>query len=423
MLAEVSRRGEQVLNLAHYLDQPLMQVAGSRLRIGAAAGVDQITPAWYCQNLDMNICKLLREVTTKSYQASPARRVSIPKDDGSQRHLGLPTTRDKHLQGAVLILLEAIYEPQFYHHSYGFRPHRSGKMALQVLLDWLATHNGAWVLEVDLSKFFDRIPHDQLLDVLSEKIGDRVILHLIQSWLKAGVMDGNILIPSEMGTPQGGVISPLVANVFLDKALDQWMTKTYLPALKSEGFLVRYADDFVLCFTDEAECRQAALDVTARLEEFKLTVNQAKTKLTDLRKPTAATAPVDAAEINFLGFNLYWNPCPETGWKLAARTSDKSIKRFKERITTWLEKCGNLDAGDLMDQINTKLSGHRNYFDVDGNESSIALVENMVRTLCEPCIPYTGNSPVLATSTTAVHASAPYEDRGVDCQPGMQNAV
>jgi len=204
MLAGVSRRGERVVNLARYLDQTLLKVAGSRLRLGAAAGVDQITPVWYRQNLDMNICKLLREVKNKTYQPRSARRVSIPKDDGSLRHLGLPTTRDKHLQGAVLVLLEAIYEPQFYPHSYGFRPHRSAKQALLVLLDWLATHNGAWVLEVDLSKFFDTIPHDQLLEVLSEKIGDRVILHLMNSWLKAGVMDGNILVPSETVSNSGG---------------------------------------------------------------------------------------------------------------------------------------------------------------------------------------------------------------------------
>jgi group II intron reverse transcriptase/maturase len=423
MLAGLSRRVGRVFNLAQYLDHTQLRVAGGRLRLGAAAGIDRVTPSGYYQDLDMNVCILIKEVKDKTYQALPARRVSIPKDDGSQRNLGLPSCRDKTLQGGVKDLLEAIFEPQFYTHSYGFRPHRSGKMALQVLLDWLASHNGAWVLEVDLSKFFDNIPHDQLLEVLSEKIGDRVILHLIQSWLKAGVMDGNVLIPSEMGTPQGGVISPLAANVFLDKALDQWMTKTYLPALKGEGLLVRYADDFILAFTDEKECRQAALDVTARLEEFKLSVNQKRTKLTDLRKPTVAAAPVDTAEINFLGYTAYWAPCPETGWKLAARTSEKSLKRFKERITTWLEKCGDLHAGDLTDRINTKLTGHQNYFDVDGNESNTALVENMVRTLCEPWTPYTGNSSVLATSTTAVHAPAPYEDRGVDCQSGMQNAI
>jgi group II intron reverse transcriptase/maturase len=410
----------RVFNLARYLDQPLLKAAGSRLRIGAAPGVDQITPGWYREHLDMNINKLIEEVKNKSYQPSPARRVSIPKDDGTLRHLGLPTVRDKHLQGAVLALLEAIYEPHFYPNSYGFRPGRSGKMALQVLLDWLATHDGAWVLEVDLSKFFDTIPHDLLLAVTGEKIGDRTILHLIDSWLKAGIKDEGAIIPSEMGTPQGGVISPLAANVYLDRVLDQWMTKTYLPTLKGEGFLVRYADDFILSFTNEAECRQAAVDVSARLEEFGLTVNQAKTKITNLQKP-CATSPgnQETAEINFLGFSVYWKPYPNTGWKLAARTSEKSIKRFTERLQSWLDNCGDLTPGDLTDSIANKVRGHRGYFDREGNEDSISLVEKMAHTMYTSSLtPPLSSSHVYATNPTAAPALAPYEDRDENCQPG-----
>jgi group II intron reverse transcriptase/maturase len=215
-LSAKSQQFQQVANLIHFLDPTLLKVAGNRLRLGAAPGVDQVTPSRYRRNLDHNINQLITEVQHKSYQPWPARRVSIPKDDGSERHLGLPATRDKHLQGAVLVLLEAIYEPHFYDHSYGFRPHRSAKKALRVLLDWITDHEGAWVLEVDLSKFFDTIPHDQLLDVISEKVGDRVIRHLLQAWLKAGVMDGDVLVPSERGTPQGGVITPptMLQNIF-----------------------------------------------------------------------------------------------------------------------------------------------------------------------------------------------------------------
>lgn len=421
-LSTMSQQFQQVVNLIHFLDPTLMKVAGNRLRLGAAPGVDRVTPSRYRRNLDHNINQLITEVQHKSYQPWPARRVSIPKDDGSLRHLGLPATRDKHLQGAVLVLLEAIYEPHFYDHSYGFRPNRSAKKALRVLLDWIATHDGAWMLEVDLSKFFDTIPHDQLLDVITEKVGDRVIRHLLHAWLKAGVMDGDVLVPSERGTPQGGVISPLAANVYLDKALDQWITGTYLPTLKGEGFLVRYADDFVLCFTDEAECRKAAIDVTTRLEEFGLTVNQKKTKLTDLRKPTMATDPVEKADVNFLGFTLYWTPCPTSGWKLAARTSEKSVERFKERLESWIDKCGNLPLGDLTDSISKKVRGHRGYFNVDGNEDRILLVEEMARTMCEaaseppPLLLVDEQSPL-----QQLHASVPHEDYGVDCQIGTQN--
>jgi group II intron reverse transcriptase/maturase len=423
MLAELSRKSPRLVNLARFIDQPLLEVVGNRLRLGAAAGVDKVSTVWYRENLDLNIHMLIKEVKNKSYQPSPTRRVSILKDDKSERHLGLPTTRDKHLQGAVLALLEAIYEPHFYDHSYGFRPNRSAKDALLVLLGWLASHDGAWVLEVDLSKFFDTIDHVLLLEVLSEKIGDHAVLDLIEAWLKAGVMDKGVLKPTMTGTPQGGVVSPIAANVFLDKALDQWWIKSYLPALTGEGFLVRYADDFIIAFTDEDECRQAALDVTARLKQFKLSVNMEKTKTSDLRLP-CATAPdtQENTEVNFLGFNVYWKPCPDTGRKLAARTSDKSIKRFKERITSWLlEKGGDLLPDELTAGIDAKLKGHANYFDVEGNEDRITLVEKMAHALYEFQIHPDTSFPVPAPDSAALLDLPPYEDRESECQPGLQN--
>lgn len=388
MISQKSQIYSRIYNISQYLDRPLLLTGANQLRRKAAAGTDRVSPKWYRENLDININKLIEEVKNKTYQPYPARRVSIPKDDGSLRYLGIPATRDKHLQGAVLTLLEAIYEQHFYSHSYGFRPKRSAQMALRSLLDWLAPRKGAWVLEVDLSKFFDTIPHDRLLEVISERIGDQKILHLIHAWLKAGYKEKGVVVPSETGTPQGGVISPLAANVYLDKVLDQWITREYLPTLRGEGFLVRYADDFVLAFTDEAECRQADRDITARVEEFGLRVNRDKTRITDLRRPCAEPPDTqEKAEIHFLGFSVYWKTCPNTGWQLAVRTSTKSIKRFEERLSSWLEMCGDLTPGDLMDRLEAKVRGHRGYFGVEGNEDMLDLVEDMVRTRCRVSFP------------------------------------
>jgi len=367
VLAKLSIKHDRVSNLACLLDPALLHVAGMKLKARAAAGIDRVKPLTYRQHLGRNINKLIEEVKHKTYQPSPARRVSIPKDDGSNRHLGLPTTRDKHLQRAVLILLEAIYEPVFHDHSYGFRPRRSAKMAMQVFKTWMAANGGAWVLEIDLSKFFDTIDHHQLLDVLQAKIGDRTILKLIKLWLKAGVMVDGVVEPTERGTPQGGVISPLAANAFLDSVLDQWLTKVYFPGLHGQAIHVRYADDFVIAFQDEDECRKALIDITARLEDYGLTVNQKKSKLTDMRIPGPGSSTLTGAVVDFLGFTYYWKPCPETGWELRVRTSDKSIKRFKDRISTWMAT-PDMDQEYLESMLEKKVKGHRKYFEADGND-------------------------------------------------------
>ncbi|MBK8790973.1 MAG: hypothetical protein IPO28_12620 [Holophagaceae bacterium] len=234
-LGALAVKHDRVFNLAYLIDQHLLRVAGEKLRASAAPGVDNVTARTYRRDLSLNITKLHKEVLHKTYQPSPNRRVSIKKDDGSERHLGLPTTREKHLQRAVMILLEAICEPNFYKHSYGFRPRRSARKAVKVLRTWLADQKNAWVLEIDLSKFFDTIPHDLLIQIISEKIGDPVVLKLLKLWLKAGVVVDEDVIHSDRGTPQGGVISPLMANVYLDKVLDQWLIKSYFPTPEGEG--------------------------------------------------------------------------------------------------------------------------------------------------------------------------------------------
>jgi len=375
-LSRLSRLHPRVHNLAPLLDATLLFVAGASLRVRAAAGVDGEHPRSYLRHLSQNIHRIIQEVKNKSYQPDPARRVSIPKDDGTERHLGIPTVRDKHLQRGAQILLEAVYEPHFYPHSYGFRPHRSARQAIQIFLDWMTVHDGAHVLEIDLSKFFDTIPHDQLMDVMSKRISDRAILRLLWSWLKAGVVvDGN-RATSDRGTPQGAAISPLLANVHLDEALDQWFTKVYSLTLNGESFLVRYADDFVLAFTDPGDAAQAQHDITHRLEQFGLTVNLKKTRLTDLRKPLA---PQDgpAPEVNFLGITYYWKHCPVNGWHLALRTSDKSIRRFSERLTSWITTAGDILPEELDTHIQSMINGHRGYFSWEGNEEAISYVEHL----------------------------------------------
>lgn len=374
-ITEQSLRHGKVFNLARYLDQPLLTAAGHKLRPGAAPGVDGLTARVYRRSLNKHSNQLIKEVTNKSYQPGPVLQAEIQKDDGSMRTLGKPNTRDKHLQRATTMLLEAIYEPIFYPFSYGFRPHRSAKMAMADLWDWLDAHDGAYVLEIDLSKFFDTIPHDGLIRVLTEKVGDRVILHLIRSWLKAGIMKDGKLHATTQGTTQGGVYSPLVANAYLHTALDRWYVEELEPGLNSDSTMVRYADDFLMAFTDEGDMRRALQAVTTRLESFGLSVNQKKTKATDLTKPTGTDQSSGMTSVNFLGFTYYWKPSPATGWTLAVRTSEKSIKRFTDRLTTWLEDNADLDTRAIETSIRCMVRGHWEYFDVDGNGDALALAQ------------------------------------------------
>ena len=375
IIAERSLQRGKVYNLAHYLDHALLTAAGHKLRPGAAPGVDGMTARVYRRSLIKHTNQLIKEVTNKTYQPGPVLQAEIQKDDGSTRILGKPNTRDKHLQRGTAMLLEAIYEPIFYPFSYGFRPHRSAKMAMAVLWDWLVAHDGAYVLEIDLSKFFDTIPHDGLIRVLAEKVGDRVILHLICSWLKAGIVKDGMLHATTQGTTQGGVYSPLVANAYLHTALDRWYVEELEPSLTSESTMVRYADDFLMAFTNEGDMRRALQAVTTRLESFGLSVNQKKTKATDLTKPTGTDQSSGTTSVNFLGFTYYWNPSPVTGWTLAVRTSEKSIKRFTDRITTWLEDNEDLDTRAIETSIRTMVKGHWEYFDVDGNEDGLVLAQ------------------------------------------------
>lgn len=369
-LGALAVKHDRVFNLAYLIDQHLLRVAGEKLRASAAPGVDNVTARTYRRDLSLNITKLHKEVLHKTYQPSPNRRVSIKKDDGSERHLGLPTTREKHLQRAVMILLEAICEPNFYKHSYGFRPRRSARKAVKVLRTWLADRKNTWILEIDLSKFFDTIPHDMLIQVLSEKIGDPVVMKLLKLWLKAGVVVNGDVIHSDRGTPQGGVISPLMANVYLDKVLDQWLTRTYFPTLKGKALHVRYADDFIVAFTHEDECRKALVDITTRLEAFGLTVNQLKTKITCMTCPGPSRVPqAPMSEFSFLGFTYYWTPCPETGWDLRIRTSEKSMKRFMDNLSTWISDV-NTQTGEIpLGELRAKLKGHMDYFNTVGINS------------------------------------------------------
>ncbi|WP_395857393.1 group II intron reverse transcriptase/maturase [Cystobacter fuscus] len=303
--------------LAHHIDLEWLQEAYRRTRKDGAVGVDGQTAKQYAQALEANLQSLLNRAKSGDYRAPSVRRVHIPKGDGkSTRPLGIPTFEDKVLQRAVAMVLEAIYEQDFLPCSYGFRPGRSAHQALQRLWEVLTEMKGGWVLEVDIRKFFDTLDHGQLQQLIQRRVRDGVLLRLIGKWLKAGILEeGNVTYPDE-GTPQGGVISPVLANIYLHEVLDVWFEQEVKPRMKGRAELVRYADDFVICFEREADARRVMEVLPKRMERYGLTLHPEKTRLLEFRPPRPEDRGHGGPEsFDLLGFRHYWaSPGGANGW-------------------------------------------------------------------------------------------------------------
>src|SRR4030042_1862773 len=250
-ITEMARQAPEMAftSLSHHIDMDWLREAYRRTRKDGATGIDGQTAEDYAANLEENLQSLLdRAKSGDRYKAPPVRRVYIPKGDGGIRPLGIPTFEDKVLQRAVVMVLEPIYEQDFLDCSYGFRPGRSAHQAVEASWKRLMAMGGGWVVEVDIRKFFDNLDHRHLREILERRVRDGVIRRLIGKWLNAGVMESGSLVRSETGTPQGGVISPLLANIYLQEVLAVWFERQVKPVMKGEAFLIRYADDLIACF-------------------------------------------------------------------------------------------------------------------------------------------------------------------------------
>ncbi len=286
-IAELAKRmpNAAMWSLSHHMDEEWLREAYRRTRKDGATGIDGRTAEEYARDLEANLESLVNRAHSGEYRAPPVRRVHIPKGNGQTRPLGIPTFEDKVLQRAVAMLLEAVYEQDFLDCSYGFRPGRSAHQALGKLRDTLMDMRGGWVLEVDIRTYFDSIDHKQLREVLRQRIGDGVVLRLIGKWLNAGVMErGEVKFP-ESGTPQGGVISPMLANIFLHTVLDVWFESQVKPVLRGRAELVRFADDFVMAFEREDDARRVHEVLPKRFAKYGLELHPDKTHLLPFKRP------------------------------------------------------------------------------------------------------------------------------------------
>lgn len=379
-IAEVARRKPPVAfrSLAHLIDVKLLRLAYKRTRKSGAAGVDGVTAKAYAQDLEANLASLESRFRSGKFRAPPVKRAHIPKGDGQTRPIGIPAFEDKVLQRAVTMVLNAVYEQDFHDFSYGFRPNRSAHQAMDALREVLMRFRGGWVLDADIKGFFDTLVPAHLREFLDHRIVDGVLRRMIDKWLKAGVLeDGKLSFP-ELGTPQGGVISPLLANIYLHEVLDDWFVNVVRPSLAAGAELIRYADDFVIVFQSEDDARRVLQVLPQRFAKFGLTLHPAKTRLIPFQKPvesphpsTGTLPPQPDKTFDLLGFTLYWARSRQGYWVVFRKTASTRFARGLSRIGDWCRLNRHLPVVRQHKELSSKLRGHYNYYGVIGNSRAI----------------------------------------------------
>jgi RNA-directed DNA polymerase len=363
--------------LAHLIDEDFLREAYRQTSKSSAAGIDGVTAKQYAEHLDENLRDLHERLRRGCYQAPPVERVWLEKDDGGQRPIGKPTFEDKIVQRAVAMLLEAIYEQDFQDSSYGFRRGRSPHEALHELRERCMTEGIGWVVDADVSGYFDSIDKTWLRDMLRTRVNDGRILRLIGKWLHAGVMEEGVLTHPETGVPQGGVISPVLANIFLHHVLDEWFEREVRPRMKGRCFLIRFADDFVMGCELETDARRIMAVLPKRFARFGLRIHPTKTVLIAFRKPDTRQETEDGnGTFDFLGLTHYWTQSRRGCWVIKRQTAGKRIRRTKKSLWRWCRTNRHAPLKDQYQMLCLKLRGH---FQYDGIRGNFRMLEGIAR--------------------------------------------
>jgi group II intron reverse transcriptase/maturase len=386
-IAQLARedRTRVLVSLAHHIDVDLLREAYRRTRKDGALGVDGQTAAAYEENLKDNLQSLLDRFKSGRYKAPPVRRVYIPKgsDPSKKRPIGVPTFEDKVLQRAVAMVLEAVYEQDFLDCSYGFRPGRSAHQAVGNLRKGLMAIEGGWVLEADIEGFYDNLDPRHLRSFLDQRVRDGVMRRAIDKWLSAGVMEEGRLSHPETGTPQGGVISPLLSNIYLHKVLDEWFEATVKPRLQGQALLIRFADDFVIAFQLEKDARRVLEVLPKRFDSYGLRLHPDKTRLLRFERPHK-TEPGEPPQesprsFDFLGFTHYWEKSLRGYWTVKRKTASDRSTRFLRKLNLWCQRNRHTPMAWQHTQILSKLRGHYGYFGVTGNSRCLNSVHHWAK--------------------------------------------
>ena len=358
-------------SLARLLDRELLREAFHHLKRKASPGIDGVTHAQYGEDLEENLVGLEERLKQGRYRARSVKRQWIPKAGGRKlRPLGIPVLEDKIVQQAVKMIIESIWEEDFHEESVGYRP---GRGARQSSCDLRETLNGGtyrWIVEADIRSFFDHMDHDWLVQMLEQRIADRGLIALIKKWLKAGVMEEGRVEHPATGTPQGGVISPLLANIYLHFVQDHWIKRVVAKRSRGKVHFMRYADDSVVCFEHENDARDYLQALPKRLEKFSLQLAEEKSSLVRFER----WKPEQSGRFTFLGFDFYWARTQRNPrYVIVKRVTNKekfraSLRAFKE----WIKRSRSVKLPDLLVVLRRKLRGYWNYYGVRGNSRMLA---------------------------------------------------
>lgn len=376
-IAELARSNPEraIYTLHHPIDYEWVRYAYECTRKDGATGVDGQTGAEYAANLEQNLLSLIDRIKSGHYYAPAVRRHYIAKRDGGMRGLGIASFEDKVAQRAIVMLLEPIYEQVFCDCAYGFRPKRSAHQALQEVWAAIMKRGGRWILDVDVRKFFDSLVPAELRAFLDRRVTDGVVRRMIDKWLKAGVLEQGQIHYPETGTPQGGVVSPMLANIYLHYVLDEWFTEEVQPRLRGRSTLVRFADDFVMVFEHKDEAERVLEVLGKRLGKYGLQLHPDKTQLVDFRagrKPQHEGEEVQPSTFVFLGFSHVW---AKSRWGTSVVRQLTAKDRFARTLAAIDDQCRSLRHESLREQhrrLCLKLKGHMAYFGITGNYRRIA---------------------------------------------------
>ena len=371
-VAERAKRSpdQRILALAHLIDEPALEHAYQALRKSAAVGVDGVTVEQYGEQLAANLQTLRTRMKAGQYRHQPIRRVHIPKENGATRPIGVSTVEDKIVQGALRDVLEAICEQDFLDCSYGFRPKRSAHDAIRELHGIVDRGSANHIVEADIVSFFDSIDRKMLMEMLRSRIADETLMRLVGKCLHVGVLDGESYLEPVEGTTQGSSLSPLLGNVYLHHVLDVWFEREVRPQLSGRAALVRYADDFVLCFEHADDAQRMWNMLEERFKKFGLTLHPKKTRSFPFHPPLDGNGK-GSATFDFLGFTLYWRRTRYGKWRMGCKTRSARLRRSINAATEWCRSHRHDPVRTQRTALSRKLNGHYNYFGVNGNMDSL----------------------------------------------------
>jgi group II intron reverse transcriptase/maturase len=366
-IAELAKRMTDVgfTSLAYYIDLEWLQEAYRLIRKDGAVGVDEVTAQEYEKDLEGNLQGLLNRFKSGRYVAPPVKRAYIPKGDGGMRPIGIPSLEDKILQRAVVMVLTPLYEQDFLECSFGFRPGRSVHQALEVMWQEIMNMGGCRVMEVDIKKYFDTVRHEHLREFVKKRVRDGVLLRVIGKWLKAGVMEDGAIHYPKQGTPQGGVISPLISNVYLHEVLDLWFEREVRPRLTRKAVLIRFADDFVILFADKGDAQRVEAVLPKRFGKYGLEIHEDKTRLVDFEKPQGDRRKSETYV--FLGFTHFWGRSRKGKWVVKRKTADKKFKQAVRRVYLWCKAHRHEPVRVQWEALCRKVRGHYNFYGITFN--------------------------------------------------------